>query len=210
VLFGPNGCGKSTLLDIIAGRLSADRGVVRRAPGATLGYVFQQYADTLLPWCSAQRNIEIVLGGAPAASVRAHAALCRVGLDAVAGHYPYALSGGQQQLLAIARALELRPDILLLDEPFASVDYLGALRLAATTRERWREAGLAVLCVTHDPDAALLLGDRVHVLSPRPARIVDTITVAVDDPRTPSLVGTPTMAALRARLVDAVAGASRV
>ncbi|MCU0647404.1 MAG: ATP-binding cassette domain-containing protein [Gemmatimonadaceae bacterium] len=209
VLFGPNGCGKTTLLDIAAGRTSADTGRVTRARDARVGYVFQRHADTLLPWRTVTGNVALPLearGDAPAVVHTAvQAMLARVGLSDVASAYPYTLSGGQLQRVAIARALMLAPSLLLLDEPFTNVDYRSALQFAHQTRTLCRTDGVAVCCVTHDPDLAVLLADRVVVLSPRPGRVVATLEVPHGDTRTVLDIATPELARVRTALLDAVA-----
>jgi NitT/TauT family transport system ATP-binding protein len=215
VLFGPNGCGKTTLLDGIAGRLVPDRGRIVRADGASLAYVFQRPAETLLPWRSVYGNVALPLAARGMARRSIDTAvdtmLQRVDLHGKRDEYPYALSGGEQQRLAIARALVGEPALLLLDEPFANVDYLSALSLAVATRTQCRDAGVALCCVTHDPDLAVLLADRIVVLSPRPAQIVTTIDVPLPAARQPSDVSGSAAGAVRATLLDAVAhGAAAV
>ena len=209
VLFGPNGCGKTTLLDCIAGRLVPARGRIVRAGGASLAYVFQRPAETLLPWRSVYGNVALPLAarGMPRRSIdtTVSAMLRRVDLERKRDEFPYALSGGEQQRLAIARALVGEPALLLLDEPFVNVDYLSALTFAAATRAQCRDAGVAVCCVTHDPDLAVLLADRIVVLSPRPAQIVTILEVPLPAARQPSDVSGPAASAVRAALLDAVA-----
>jgi NitT/TauT family transport system ATP-binding protein len=209
VLFGPNGCGKSTLLDCIAGRVTPDRGRITRGDGVALAYVFQRYGETLLPWRTVAGNVALPLAarGLPAAAIDAAvtAMLDRVGLAARREAHPYTLSGGEQQRLAIARALVTDPGLLLLDEPFTNVDYLTALAFAAETRAHCRERGVAVCAVTHDPDVAVLLADRIVVLSPRPARAVATLEVPLPARRRPADVSSAAASGVRAALLDAVA-----
>ncbi|MCU0635230.1 MAG: ABC transporter ATP-binding protein [Gemmatimonadaceae bacterium] len=208
VLFGPNGCGKTTVLDCIAGRLSPARGQVVRGD-ATLAYVFQRHAETLLPWRTVAGNVALPLEARgvarPAREAAVSAMLARVGLEAHRARFPYTLSGGEQQRLAIARALVTGPELLLLDEPFTNVDYLTALGFATATRAHWRDAGVAVCCVTHDPDLAVLLADRIVVLSPRPARVVATLEVPLPPRREVTDISSPAVSAVRAALLDAVA-----
>ena len=171
-LVGPSGAGKSTLLNIVsgldddfAGRLDWTNG----RPGR-IGYVFQE--PRLMPWLSARRNIELVVSDPAAARGRVDHLLERVGL-ADRGHaFPGELSGGMQRRVALARAMAIEPDVLLLDEPFSSLDEPTADSLRQLLVGLWREQGNAVLLVTHNLREALALADRVLFLSRDPARVV--------------------------------------
>jgi NitT/TauT family transport system ATP-binding protein len=186
-IVGPSGCGKSTLLRAVAGLLEPTRGEVRlhgkpvRGVPADLAVVFQDYSRSLFPWLSARRNVEFPLRWRPHSRaerrVRAADALRDVGLPDVGGRYPWQLSGGMQQRVAIARALATRPAVLLMDEPFASVDAQARFELEDLLRRVQREHGSTVLLVTHDIDESVYLADRVLVLSPAPASIVADLPV---------------------------------
>jgi NitT/TauT family transport system ATP-binding protein len=184
---GPSGCGKSTLLRAVGGLLTPTRGVVRlhgnpvRGVPADLAIVFQDYSRSLFPWLTTRRNVEFPLRWRALSRAerreRAAEALRRVGLADVGERYPWQLSGGMQQRAAIARALVCRPAVLLMDEPFASVDAQTRLELEDLLREVQRGYASTVLLVTHDIDESVYLGDRVLVLSRSPASIVADLPV---------------------------------
>jgi NitT/TauT family transport system ATP-binding protein len=188
-IVGPSGCGKSTLLRCIAGLITPTSGsislhgdVVSGVPD-DLAVVFQDYSRSLFPWLSVTGNVEFPLraGGLGRAErrTRAHDALAEVGLDGVGTKYPWQLSGGMQQRVSIARALASRPALLLMDEPFASVDAQTRFELEDLLRRVQREQGSTVLLVTHDIDESVYLGDRVLVLSAAPASIVADLPVGL-------------------------------
>ncbi|WP_156757658.1 ABC transporter ATP-binding protein [Actinokineospora pegani] len=182
---GPSGCGKSTLLRTIAGLVRPSRGAVSLHGSpvdgvpADLAVVFQDYSRSLFPWLSVQRNVEFPLRGLARAerASRAAEALASVGLDKAGRKYPWQLSGGMQQRVAIARALAYRPALLLMDEPFASVDAQTRFELEDLLLRVRREQDTTVLLVTHDIDESVYLGDRVLVLSKSPATVVAELTV---------------------------------
>lgn len=173
-LVGRSGSGKSTLLRLIAGLLSPSSGQVlvdgRKVDGppASARYVFQDYGESLFPWLSARDNV--AFGARSAGDDRKTALrtadhyLELVGLQAASARYPWELSGGMQQRLAIARALASRPQLLLMDEPFGAVDALSRARLQDLILSLWADLDLTVILVTHDIDEAVYLSDRVVVL----------------------------------------------
>lgn len=187
-VLGPSGCGKSTLLRLLAGLEPPDAGRVTldgvpvRAGQPELALVFQQ--PLLLPWRTVRANVEFgglfVVRDRRELAARAEEALVRVGLRDVADWRPGRLSGGMAQRVALARALVRRPRVLLLDEPFSALDEPTRRALGAEVRRLAEEDGVAVVLVTHDIDEAVLLADRVVVLSPRPARVL--LERATDDP----------------------------
>ncbi len=196
-LFGPSGCGKTTLLRIAAGLENLQSGVVElngellAAPGREtpperrpIGFVFQDFV--LFPHMSVEKNIAFGLGRATGnAKARVNAQIEAMGLQGLAERYPHELSGGQQQRTALARALIRRPKALLLDEPFASIDAALRRRLREDLRRMLKEQNVAVVLVTHDPEEALALGDRIALM--REGRIVETAPPAAlyDAPQTP-------------------------
>jgi NitT/TauT family transport system ATP-binding protein len=200
---GPNGSGKSSLLRIVGGLLPPDAGSVevagRAVTGASraVGFVFQE--PRLLPWRSTLDNVAypLELAGVPrrAREARARALISLVGLDGFAGARPHALSGGMRQRAAIARALALEPSVLLLDEPFSALDALTRERFNVELLRVWEETGTAILLVTHSIEEAILVADRVAVLSPRPGRLVADIAVPLGRPRTVADLGDPLTAA---------------
>jgi NitT/TauT family transport system ATP-binding protein len=194
---GPSGCGKSTLVRLLAGLIPPTRGSVR-VPAGDLGIVFQQ--PTLLPWRTVVANVtlplELVDAGGGEATARALATLARVGLGDAARAYPAELSGGMRMRAALARALVTQPRVLLLDEPFASLDELTRERLAEELGGLRTVEGFAALLVTHDVAEAVFLADRVLVLSPRPGRIVAEVAVPFGQKRSLELRAEPAFARL--------------
>jgi NitT/TauT family transport system ATP-binding protein len=187
-LVGPSGCGKSTLLRLAAGLLAPTAGRVAREPGG-VGFVFQE--ATLLPWRTVADNVGLLaeLGGVAKAERRrlAAAAISLVGLDAFATHYPHALSGGMKMRVSLARALAMRPDLFLFDEPFGALDELTREQLNDELLALYVSQGFTGMFVTHSIQEAVYLSTRVIVMSPRPGRIVADIAVPFGYPRRPDL-----------------------
>jgi NitT/TauT family transport system ATP-binding protein len=208
-LLGPSGCGKSTALRLVGDLLPVQDGEVRvegRRPAEAwnrLAYVFQ--SPRLLPWKDALDNaafgIEMRDPATAPEERRARAArqLARMGLAGDAHKMPLMLSGGERQRVAIARALALDPDIILMDEPFSALDPNTRARLRRQLVELWQETGKTILFVTHDVDEALTLADRIVVLSPKPARVVEIMTV--DEPRPRAVESAPSLRAARRALL---------
>ena len=190
-LIGPSGCGKSTLIHLLAGFLEPSSGTVRfrdrplAGPGPERGVVFQEYA--LFAWMTARQNVEFGLRmqKVPKAQrrERALAALDRVGLRHAAERYPHELSGGMRQRVAVARALVVEPEVLLMDEPFAAVDAMTRTTLQEDLLHLWREAGVSVLFVTHNIDEAVFLAQRVVVMGAGPGVIREDLRVDLPYPR---------------------------
>ncbi|WP_428483823.1 ABC transporter ATP-binding protein [Rhodopila sp.] len=182
-IVGPSGCGKTTMLQVLGGFLPPSDGAVRlegtivTKPGPERGIVFQQPA--LFPWMSVAANAAFgprVRGQSRAARAAvAERWLRTVGLWEFRDRYPYELSGGMQQRLAIARALANEPKILLMDEPFGALDALTRERLQQELHAVWRQADMTVVFITHGVEEAVYLGTKVVVMSPRPGRIVRVI-----------------------------------
>ncbi|OKJ97769.1 ABC transporter ATP-binding protein [Amycolatopsis sp. CB00013] len=188
-IVGPSGCGKSTLLRCIAGLIKPTSGRVSlhgddvSGVPEDLAVVFQDYSRSLFPWLSVAKNVEFPLRwrnlSRAERRTRAQEALESVGLSGVGSKFPWQLSGGMQQRVSIARALASRPALLLMDEPFASVDAQTRFELEDLTRRVQRENGSTVLVVTHDIDESVYLSDRVLVLSKSPAKIVADLPVGL-------------------------------
>jgi ABC-type nitrate/sulfonate/bicarbonate transport system ATPase subunit len=185
VLLGPSGCGKSTLLSILAGLLGSTQGDCQLGGRAMM--VFQE--DGLFPWRRVQENVELGLEykGLTQNQIRqlSSRALAGVGLKGFEDYYPSQLSGGMRQRAALARALVMDPDILLMDEPFGALDAITRMKMQQDLLELWQQEGKTILLVTHDVDEALLLADRVLVMAPRPGRIVLDTRVGLERPREP-------------------------
>jgi len=187
---GPSGCGKTTLLRVLTGLIEPDRGSIRVGGGETpqsqmMAYLPQQ--DTLLPWRRALGNAVLaseITGLSRAEALReARELFARFGLAGAEDLYPWELSGGMRQRVAVIRTYLAHRDILLLDEPLGALDPLTRTTLQAWLLDVWRELGKTVLLVTHDVEEALLLSDRVLVLTPRPARVQTTIDATLPRPR---------------------------
>lgn len=191
-LIGPNGCGKSSLLRVIAGLLPADSGTVSlgdeliTSPDPRIGLVFQE--PRLLPWRTVAANVgyPLELAGMPGVerAERVTEALQRVGLVGAESQLPGQLSGGMRQRAALARALVLEPDVLLLDEPFSALDSITRDRFNVELLKLWGRLRTTIVVVTHNIPEAIFLGDRVIVLSSRPGRVVADIPVPLAGPRT--------------------------
>jgi NitT/TauT family transport system ATP-binding protein len=208
VIVGPSGCGKSSLLDIVAGlrQPTAGRclvdGVAVSKPGRQRGMVFQNYS--LFPWLSVQKNVEfgLRLRNVPVKQREdtARSYLESVGLAGFENSHPSQLSGGMKQRVAIARALANDPDVLLMDEPFGALDSQTRTVMQQLLLKVWEKDSKTVIFVTHDIEEALFLGDIIYVMSARPGRFVDRITVPLPRPRRYELFSTPEFLKLKGRI----------
>ncbi len=210
VIVGPSGCGKSSLLYLIAGLEERTDGMIRvggkpvTEPGPDRGMVFQAY--TLFPWLTVAQNVEYGpkrKGIAPAArkDIVDHF-LSEVGLAKFANHYPSQLSGGMKQRVAIARALANDPEVLLMDEPFGALDSQTRHSMQKLLLKVWDHTKKTVLFVTHDIDEAILLADRVFVMSGRPGQIKKEIRVDIPRPRSMDLVMEPSFIAMKREILE--------
>jgi NitT/TauT family transport system ATP-binding protein len=196
---GPSGCGKTTLLRILAGLEGASSGVIQcdqtriAGPRSDVGVVFQQ--ATLLPWNTVLANVllsaHLKSDRSEATVRRAERLLAFMGLTEFARKYPFELSGGMQQRVSICRALMREPRILLMDEPFGALDAMTREAMNMELMRVWSEEKKTVIFITHSIPEAVLLGDRVVVMSPRPGRISEIIDVDVGRPRTLQTMATP-------------------
>ncbi|WP_319451048.1 MULTISPECIES: ABC transporter ATP-binding protein [unclassified Mycobacterium] len=192
VFLGPSGCGKSTILRALAGLLTPLSGhaTVDGAPvvgnAAQCAMVFQE--DALLPWRTAAKNVQYPIKlrgiGGKELKASAQARLEQVGLGPYGHHLPSQLSGGMRQRVQLARTLACEPKVMLMDEPFGALDAQTRLDMQQLLMRVWEQQKMTILFVTHDVDEALLLADRIVLLSHRPATVVDFITI--DQPRTPA------------------------
>ena len=186
-LVGPSGSGKTTLLKVISGLMPATSGRVMLdgkaidGPPRGMALVFQEYGRSLYPWMRVAENVELPLKAAGVPKAERHArveeALEQVGLSHVPKSYPWQLSGGMQQRVAIARAIAYRPEVLLMDEPFAAVDAQTRADLEDLLRKVWKELGVTVLFVTHDIDESVYLGERVIILSSSPTIVLEDLHI---------------------------------
>ena len=209
-ILGPSGCGKSTLFNIIAGLLSPSGGdvllegasIVDRA--GQVGYMLQK--DLLLPWRSIEDNITLgqTLRGVKRSCARACAAplIDRCGLRGFEKKKPHQLSGGMRQRAALLRTLLTGKEVLLLDEPFGALDAITRLQLQMTLIDFWQDMRKTILFVTHDVEEALLLSDEILVLTERPGRLRARLPVTLPRPRTPEMLSSPELMALKARLMQ--------
>jgi NitT/TauT family transport system ATP-binding protein len=191
VLLGPSGCGKSTLLKAVAGLVRPTAGTIlfkgREAtrPGADRILIFQEF-DQLLPWKTVLGNVQFGLHAAarlsgPEARRRALEYLSLVGLGGFEHAYPHTLSGGMKQRVALARSLALDPEVLLMDEPFGSLDALTRLTMQSELNRIWREHRKTILFVTHGIQEAILIGHRIMVMTPRPGRVREILDNSAAD-----------------------------
>jgi ABC-type nitrate/sulfonate/bicarbonate transport system ATPase subunit len=211
-ILGPSGCGKSTLLNMVAGFDLPTRGSVKvageeiLAPAPTRGVVFQEPA--LFPWLTVMDNV--VFGpktrGQSAADYRARAAqiIEAVGLSGFEASYPAELSGGMRQRVGIARVLIMEPKVLLMDEPFGSLDAQTRTLMQELLLALWERHHQTVLFITHDIEEAVLLADRVCVMTARPGRIKKSIEVHMPRPRSIELTTSPEFNALRREVLELI------
>jgi len=209
---GPSGCGKSTLFNLISGVLTPDGGKIFidgadvTSRSGHVGYMLQK--DLLLPWLTVIDNIvlgAILTGGASREQRAAGVALAqRYGLGEYINHYPAALSGGMRQRVALMRTLAMHHDVMLLDEPFGALDAQTRLSMQQWLLTVWAEQQRTVVFVTHDIDEAIFMADRVVVMTPRPGRIQEIITVNIPRPRSLSCLTSPLFSQLKGRILNLI------
>jgi NitT/TauT family transport system ATP-binding protein len=190
---GPSGCGKTTLLMSIAGLIAPTTGTILvkgrevSGPPPNLVLVFQEFNKSLFAWRSVLGNVLFGLAARGdklrKSEGKAKSLIELVGLKGFESHYPWELSGGMQQRVAIARALAYEPEVLLMDEPFGSLDALTRLELEDTLLRLWQELGTTILFITHDIEEAIYLSDRIWVLSRRPSQIIEELRIEFPRPR---------------------------
>ena len=211
-VIGPSGCGKSTLIRILAGLEEQTSGEVLLegrpvvGPGRDRGMVFQTY--TLFPWLTVKKNVmfglEVNNAGRSEAETKASQWLDLVGLGKFSDNYPYQLSGGMKQRVAIVRALANQPRILLMDEPFGALDAQTRAKMQAHLLEIWRKIDITIVFITHDLDEAIMLADRILVLKPHPGEVLELIEVPVPRPRSEDQCGSEEFNVTRKRLEELI------
>lgn len=211
-VLGPSGCGKSTLLNVIGGFVKPTGGSVRVSgklitrPGLERGIAFQQ--NTLFPWKTVRGNIALGprLKGLPKDEVSeiVDRLILLVGLGGFEKSYPHELSGGMAQRVGLARLLASEPEVLLMDEPFGSLDAQTRIDMQETLLKVWERSRKTVLFVTHDIDEALLLSDRILLMSRRPGRILETFNVPFPRPRVPTLLNSSEVFEFRNRIFSLI------
>jgi NitT/TauT family transport system ATP-binding protein len=216
-IVGPSGCGKTTLLRCLDGLIRADAGDIMVGeqritdPVRGVAMVFQHFG--LFPWKTVHDNVAygLRMAGIPKAEIarRVPAFINMVGLGGFELAYPYQMSGGMQQRCGLARALAVEPDVLLMDEPFASVDAQTREILQFELLRIWQQRPTTMVFVTHSIEEAVLMGDRVFVLKGRPSSVRETITIDLPRPRTRETLREPRFAALREHVWDTLMSEAR-
>lgn len=209
-VFGPNGCGKSTLINLIAGLVPLDAGEIlfdgRPVRDVTIGYVFQNYRDSLFPWMRAIDNVEypLIVRGMPRGERRAR-------LDELVAQFdvrfdlarrPFELSGGQQQLVSILRAMAPRPEVMFLDEPFSALDYEMTLFIRERLQAVFDKTKVTTLLVSHDLDEAVHLADHVLLLTRRPTQVAEILDYDAPRPRGDETLVSPEFVRVKSRALE--------
>jgi len=209
-IFGPNGCGKSTIINMVAGLVPMDAGEAlfdgKRLRDTVIGYVFQNYREALFPWKRAIDNIKypLKLAGRTAAEcdARAEELVASFDIRFDLRRYPYELSGGQQQLVSIMRALAPQPEVLFLDEPFSALDYEMTLFMRDKLQDIFEATKTTMILVSHDLEEAVYLADQVILLTRRPTRIAEIVPFTAPRPRRPETLTSDAFVQAKARCLE--------
>lgn len=209
-VFGPNGCGKSTLINMISGILPRDAGQIlfegKDARDTRIGYVFQNYREAVFPWLTALDNIRYPLQylglDRKAQDARVEQILASFDVKLDLSRYPYQMSGGQQQLVSIIRALVVDPEVLFLDEPFSALDYEMTLFLRDRLQKVLTEMRTTTVLVSHDLDEAICLADYILLLTKRPTSVADYVAFDAPRPRTADTTLTPAFIRVKTHSLD--------
>lgn len=213
--FGPNGCGKTTLLKVVAGVETFDSGTVlidsKTPVEAKTGLIFQNYSDSLMPWLNGWSNILFSY------SLRRRKTKLTEGRERLArllselkitlplDSYPYQMSGGQQQLVAILRTLIYQPDVILMDEPFSALDYKTRDFMQSTLLDMWQHEKATILFVSHDIEEAIFLADRLVLLAPKPTTVAEIRTIPFPRPRSKEILASEEFFHFKQQCLHAVA-----
>ncbi len=217
-VFGPNGCGKSTLINMMAGILKTDAGEIlydgKYVKDTRIGYVFQNYREAMFPWLSAMSNILYPMKfqrdvSRKQALARVDQLIAQFDVKVDLQRYPYELSGGQQQLVSIMRALVVEPEVLFMDEPFSALDYELTLSMRDQLQKVLGARKVTTLLVSHDLEEAVYLADKVLLLTRRPTTIADFVAVDLPKPRGPDTLSTPAFVELKRHCLEVFRSAVR-
>jgi NitT/TauT family transport system ATP-binding protein len=209
-IFGPNGCGKSTIINMVAGLLPMDAGEAlfdgKTLRDTVIGYVFQNYREALFPWKRAIDNIKYPLRlagkSATECDARAEELVASFDIRFDLRRYPYELSGGQQQLVSIMRALAPHPEVLFLDEPFSALDYEMTLFMRDKLQDIFEATKTTMILVSHDLEEAVYLADQVILLTRRPTRIAEIVPFTAPRPRRPETLTSDAFVQAKARCLE--------
>lgn len=209
-VFGPNGCGKSTMINMVSGLLDMDAGEAlfdgKPLKDTVIGYVFQNYREALFPWKRAIDNIKypLQIAGKPKGEcdARAEELVRSFDIKFDMHRYPYELSGGQQQLVSIMRALAPHPEVLFLDEPFSALDYEMTLFMRDKLQDIFQATKTTMILVSHDLEEAVYLADQVLLLTRRPARIAEIVPFSAPRPRHPETLTSDEFVRAKARCLE--------
>lgn len=205
-IFGPNGCGKTTLLNLISGLDKNFSGKINFDNEVKISYVFQNYRESIFPWLTIADNITYPLklqGLSPKEQKNTAQNICnQFNIKLNLSDYPYTLSGGQQQLVAILRGLITKPDILLFDEPLSSIDYQTTLFMLSKIQEIWQETKTTIIFISHDIDEAITLSQKIILLSSKPTRVIKTFDNHLNYPRKTDIMGTSEFVALKHNILS--------
>ncbi|MBD1915380.1 MULTISPECIES: ABC transporter ATP-binding protein [Cyanophyceae] len=209
-IFGPNGCGKSTLISMISGLIPFDSGEVyfggKSLAESKIGYVFQNYRDALFPWLRASDNITYPLSRAGLSKVQRKLKLEELiqqfGVKFDLKRYPYELSGGQQQLVSIMRALATSPEVLFLDEPFSALDYEATLSIIEKLQEVFISSGVTMVMISHNLEEAIYLSNNIVLLTKRTTHVAEIISFDISHPRTVKTLSDPRFIDTKAYSLD--------